>query len=173
MKTLQSLYRRDYNLVGLRRMQFISKTREVHRPYSRMDHGWISEIADLLAQQARAEMLETGASEAAISFGVTLKMRFVVGGPATEVQAIKFDPSYDWDKEYQEALASPLTGYAKYSEMPGDVAFRIAGKSKGHFIGGWILLDFQQKYKKTGGDIPLDSPTLIEAITVTARVNDH
>jgi hypothetical protein len=146
----------------------ITKTQEVHRPYKKLDHGWISEIADVLAQQARAEMLKQGVPESAIKFGVTLQMRFTEGGPSIEVEAATFDPSFDWDKECQEAMDSPLTGYAKFSLMPGDVAFRIAGKSQGYFNGGWILYRFLERYKTTGGGIALDSPTLIEAVTINA-----
>ncbi|MGO4670071.1 hypothetical protein [Bosea sp. 2RAB26] len=144
--------------------------RQFGRPYKRAEHQWIADAADELAQEAAAEMVARGHAEADLIFGVNLLMCFASGGPKISVGAIRFDRSYDWDADYKRASESPLTGYAKFSDMPGDVAFRVAGRSMGMFLGGWILLDFQQKYMKAAGTSEPGTTAVVDAIIVSARV---
>ncbi len=110
-------------------------------------------------------------------FAVKIRLRLARGGPSFEIDAVTYDRDYDWDRHFQKAMESPATGYAKYSEFPGDVAFRIAGQSRGHFNGLWIPLRFRQALEKAEitalkgtplDEVSKDNPINAEAIMVSA-----
>ena len=51
---------------------------------------------------------------------------------------------------------------------PGDVAFRIAGKSMGMFKGGWIGYQFKREIKNTYPDLDPKLGVFLQSIAVEA-----
>ncbi|HVH78491.1 MAG TPA: hypothetical protein VM782_03820 [Stellaceae bacterium] len=144
-----------------------AKTQILQVQYERSPHEKLAEIADPLALQAEQELLKQGYRNTDIRFAVKLHMRSGSGGPTIPIDAITFDPSYDFDAEFEQWKNSKSTGYQRFSEMPGDVAFRIRGKSQGSFNGGWIGLRFKWRFEEETGTEP-GADVIVEAITVKA-----
>jgi hypothetical protein len=101
-------------------------------------------------------------------------LQLASGGPCFDIDAVNYLPHFNWDKAYQEAMDAPTKGYERYLSFPGDVAFRVAGKSRGHFMGLWIALRFRQALEKAGNTVlkgaPLDSEAKDHAIVAQAVI---
>jgi hypothetical protein len=148
------------------------RTEVLDIPYSTGMHKKIADVADPLAQAVMAELSELGVSKDQMKFEVLLQLREVDGTEIIEVEAVYYDPRYDHDAEFRRAMSLP-TPLERYSEMPGDVAFRIDGKSNGSFRGGHIGLNFNFKYKAIHGEKKPNPSLILHAIIVSAwRVTD-
>src|SRR5215475_12512115 len=131
-------------------VQTVTKFVEVSRPYVPGDHQWMADAADPLARAARNELAAAGVAEDSMLFAVKVRLQLASGGPSFDIDAVNYRPDYDWDKHYREAMEAPTSGYARYLSFPGDVAFRIAGQSRGSFKGLWIALHFRQALENAG-----------------------
>jgi hypothetical protein len=121
---------------------------------------------DPLVRQAEAELLEQGCGQADISFAVKLHLRSSTGGPEMAIDAIRSDPTYDYDAEMERWKGSQSTGYQLLSEMPAAAPFRVHGKSMGHFLGLLPRAAFHIRFLEQTGRAP--GEVIVERITVEA-----
>jgi hypothetical protein len=148
----------------------IERTEVVDTPYAsnRTEHQRIADIADPMAQAIMAELESNGVQKERMKFSVYLQLRDSNSSSTIPIEAIRYDPLYDYEAHVKRAATfGPPGSYARFNEGPGDAAFRIHGKSRGMFLGGWIAFGYKQKHRGLyPGEEP--SPTLIlHAITVT------
>ncbi len=143
----------------------VARTRIVDIPYARTMHKEIADLTDPVASEVFAIISGGKLPLTKLKFHVDLQLRDASGRMAMPAEVMRYDPSYDFDKEIERAYATGLSGHALHEEMPGDVAFRIHGKSCGSFMGGWIAFGFKKAFEQAYGEAPVE-PYGLHAIIV-------